>query len=92
MAWLRTDYRLRGKEEPPPLHAQVCAAADAAAARGGERAARGTVRRFFEELAAHLRAKLGSDKSATALPTLTEISGAKVPIVFKNNVSTPIGN
>ena len=49
MAWLRTDYRLRGKEEPPPLHAQVCAAADAAAARGGERAARGTVRRFFEE-------------------------------------------
>lgn len=31
------------------MHAQVCAAADAAAARGGERAARETVRRFFEE-------------------------------------------
>jgi hypothetical protein len=41
--------RLGGREQPPPLHAQVCRAADAANARGGESAARQTVRRFFDE-------------------------------------------
>lgn len=49
--WLRgnDNYRLRGQEEPPPLHARVCAAAQAAAAHGGIEAARSTVRRYFEE-------------------------------------------
>lgn len=43
------NYRLRGREEPPPLHAMVCAAAEAAAQRGGEAAARETVRQLFEQ-------------------------------------------
>ena len=43
------NYRLGGREHPPPLHAQVCKAADEAFARGGEAAARRTVLRFFEE-------------------------------------------
>lgn len=43
------NYRLRGREEPPPLHARVCAAAQAAHARGGDEAARRTVRRCFED-------------------------------------------
>ena len=43
------NYRLGGREEPPPLHAHVCRAADAAYTRGGEAAARVTVRRLFEE-------------------------------------------
>ena len=43
------NYRLRGREDPPPLHALVCKTADEAAARGGIRAARDTIRRFFEQ-------------------------------------------
>lgn len=43
------NYRLGGREAPPPLHAAVCAAANAAFACGGEEAARRTVQRFFVE-------------------------------------------
>jgi len=43
------NYRLRGREEPPPLHAMVCVAADAAAKRGGEAAAHETVARVFKQ-------------------------------------------
>ena len=43
------NYRLGGREDPPPLHAQVCAAANAAYSRGGEAAARRTVKGMFEE-------------------------------------------
>ena len=43
------NYRLGGREDPPPLHAQVCRAANAAFARGGEAAARRTVNGMFEE-------------------------------------------
>ena len=52
--WIRwkrgnDNYRLGGREDPPPLHAMVCRAADAAHARGGDAAARQVVTRLFEE-------------------------------------------
>lgn len=43
------NYRLGGREDPPPLHARVCADARVHGARGGDAAARRVVRRFFEE-------------------------------------------
>ena len=52
--WIRwkrgnDNYRLGGREDPPPLHAMVCRAANAAHAQGGEAAARKVVTKLFEE-------------------------------------------
>ena len=41
--------RLSGQERPPPLHAKVCIAAREAFERGGEQAARRTIRTYFED-------------------------------------------
>ena len=43
------NYRLRGAEHPPPLHAHVGAAAQAAFARGGAEAAERRVEELFAE-------------------------------------------
>lgn len=44
------NYRLKGREEPPPLHARVCTAAQAAFGRAGDAGARAEVRRCFEAM------------------------------------------
>ena len=80
--------RLGGRENPPPLHAQVCRAADAAHARGGEASAREVVRRLFEERVMLTDAREAEEQQRAGV---CERFRAPARILAKSSTSNPRG-